>query len=93
MCISDLEMILEFTQTKTSRHLLYLKNSGILSARKLNQWSFYQIKDEAYDIVKQVLHFLIRDPVLQQDQQLFKTLFTNRELALYKLKIKPLSQL
>jgi ArsR family transcriptional regulator len=93
MCISDLEMILEFTQTKTSRHLLYLKNSGILSARKLNQWSFYQIKDEAYDIVKQVLQFLIRDPVLQQDQQLFKTLFTNRELALYKLKIKPLSQL
>ncbi len=92
MCISDLEMILEFTQTKTSRHLLYLKNSGILSSRKFNQWSFYQIKDEAYDIVKQILQFLMRDPVLQQDQQLFKTLYINRELALYKLKIKPLSQ-
>ena len=93
MCISDLERILEFTQTKTSRHLLYLKNSGIVSNRKLNQWAFYQIKDEVYDIVKQILQFLMRDPVLNQDQQLFKTLYTNRELALYKLHLKPLSHL
>jgi ArsR family transcriptional regulator, arsenate/arsenite/antimonite-responsive transcriptional repressor len=93
MCISDLEWILEFTQSKTSRHLLFFKNSGILSTRKLNQWVFYQIKDEVYDIVKQILQFLMRDPVLNQDQQLFKTLYTNRELALYKLHLKPLSQL
>ncbi len=93
MCITDLERILEFSQTKTSRHLLYLKNSGILSTRKLNQWVFYQLKDEVYDIVKQILQFLMRDPLLNQDQQIFKTLYTNRELALYKLKLKPLSQL
>jgi ArsR family transcriptional regulator, arsenate/arsenite/antimonite-responsive transcriptional repressor len=92
MCITDLERILEFTQTKTSRHLVYLKNAGILSSRKLNQWAFYQLKDEVYDIIKLILQFLIRDPVLNQDQQLFKTLYTNRDLALYKLKIKPLSQ-
>ena len=49
MCISDLERILEFTQAKTSRHLIYLKNSGILSSRKLNQWVFYQIKEEVLD--------------------------------------------
>jgi ArsR family transcriptional regulator len=92
MCITDLERILEFTQTKTSRHLVYLKNAGILSSRKLNQWAFYQLKDEVYDIIKLILQFLMRDPVLNQDQQLFKTLYTNRDLALYKLKIKPLSQ-
>ena len=28
MCITDLEQILEFTQAKTSRHLIYLKNAG-----------------------------------------------------------------
>ncbi len=92
MCITDLERILEFTQTKTSRHLVYLKNAGILSSRKLNQWVFYHLKDEVYDIIKLILQFLMRDPVLNQDQQLFKTLYTNRDLALYKLKIKPLSQ-
>jgi ArsR family transcriptional regulator len=87
MCISDLEHILEFTQTKTSRHLIYLKNSGILTTRKLNQWVFYQIKDEVFDIIKQVLQFLLRDSVFQNDQRIFQNLYTNRELALNKLKI------
>src|SRR6266705_3597662 len=70
MCITDLERILEFTQTKTSRHLIYLKNSGILTTRKLNQWVFYQIKDEVFDIVKLILQFLRRDLVFQNDQQI-----------------------
>ncbi len=90
MCISDLERILEFTQAKTSRHLIYLKNSGILSFRKHNQWVFYQIKDEVIDILKLMLDFLKRDPVLQNDLQTFQTLFTNRELALNKFQIQPL---
>jgi len=90
MCISDLERILEFTQAKTSRHLIYLKNSGILSTRKLNQWVFYQVKDEVFDILKLMLDFLKRDPVLQKDLQTFQTLFSNRELALNKFHIQPL---
>jgi ArsR family transcriptional regulator, arsenate/arsenite/antimonite-responsive transcriptional repressor len=91
MCITDLEHILEFTQTKTSRHLLYLKNSGILTSRKFNQWVFYQLKDEVFDITRQIFQFLRKDPVLQKDQQVFETLYSNRELALNKLQIKPLS--
>jgi ArsR family transcriptional regulator len=91
MCITDLERILEFTQTKTSRHLLYLKNSGILTARKINHWAFYQIKDEVFDIVKQLLQWVSRDPIMQQDQQIFKNMYSNRELSLNKLNIKPLS--
>jgi ArsR family transcriptional regulator len=92
MCITDLEQILEFTQTKTSRHLIYLKNSGILTTRKFNQWVFYQIKDEVTDIIQQIFQFLRRDPVLQRDQQLFQTMYNNRELTLNKLKIKPTGQ-
>ncbi len=90
MCISDLERILDFTQAKTSRHLLYLKNSGILSTRKLNQWAFYQAKDEVIDILKQMFEFLKRDPILQKDLQVFQNLYTNRELALNKFQIRPL---
>ncbi len=92
MCITDLEHILEFTQTKTSRHLLYLKNSGILTSRKMNQWVFYQLKDEVFDITRQIFQFLSRDVVLQKDQQVFQTLYSNRELSLNKLSLKPLSQ-
>ena len=88
MCISDLEKILDFTQAKTSRHLIYLKNSGILSHRRYNHWVFYQIKDEVAEIIKQIFQFLRRDQQLVNDQQLYQTLFTNRELAINKLKIE-----
>jgi ArsR family transcriptional regulator, arsenate/arsenite/antimonite-responsive transcriptional repressor len=88
MCISDLENILGFTQAKTSRHLIYLKNSGILSFRRYNHWVFYQVKDEVYEIVKQIFQFLNRDQQLQADQQLYETLFSNRELALNKMQIE-----
>jgi len=88
MCISDLEKILDFSQAKTSRHLIYLKNSGILSSRRYHHWVFYQIKDGVEDIIKQVFQFLRKDSQLQQDQQTYTTLFTNRELAVNKLQIQ-----
>ncbi len=88
MCISDLEKILDFTQAKTSRHLIYLKNSGILSFRRYNHWVFYQIKDEVAEIIKQIFQFLRRDQQLLQDQQVYQTLFTNRELAVNKMKME-----
>jgi ArsR family transcriptional regulator len=85
MCITDLEKILEYTQAKTSRHLIYLKNAGILSFRRHNHWVFYQVKDEVYEIIKQIFQFLRKDQQLLQDQQLYQTMFTNRELAINKL--------
>ena len=88
MCISDLEKILEFTQTKTSRHLTYLKNSGILTFRRDNHWVFYSIKDEVYEILKQIFQFLRKDQLLQKDQQLYQTLYSNRELAINKVEME-----
>lgn len=88
MCISDLETILGFTQAKTSRHLIYLKNSGILSFRRYNHWVFYQVKDEVYEIIKQVFQFLHKDQQLQSDQQVYQTLFSNRELAINKVQME-----
>lgn len=87
MCITDLEKILDFTQAKTSRHLIYLKNSGILSYKRYNHWVFYQIKDEVGDIIKQIFQFLRKDVQLQKDQQVYQTLSSNRELAASKLQI------
>ena len=88
MCITDLEKILEFTQAKTSRHLIYLKNSGILSYRRYNHWVFYQIKDEVGDIIKQIFQFLRKDTQLQKDLLVYQTMFTNRELAVNKWQIR-----
>ncbi|HYG19506.1 MAG TPA: metalloregulator ArsR/SmtB family transcription factor [Ohtaekwangia sp.] len=88
MCITDVEKILDFTQAKTSRHLIYLKNAGILSYKRYNHWVFYQIKDEVGDIIKQIFQFLRKDLQLQTDQQIYQTMFSNRELAVNKLQIQ-----
>ncbi|MBT9393466.1 metalloregulator ArsR/SmtB family transcription factor [Hymenobacter sp. NST-14] len=85
MCISDLEQILDFTQTKTSRQLAYLKNAGLVSFRRLDNWVFYFIKDEALDFLQQLLGYMERDPQLAHDQKIYQTLWSNRELAAYKL--------
>jgi ArsR family transcriptional regulator len=89
MCISDLEQILGFTQAKTSRHLIYLKNSGILSYRRHNHWVFYQVKDEVMDMLNQLFQFLRKDQQLQADQQVYNTMFSNRELAINKVQLQP----
>ena len=85
MTISDLEHILEYTQTKTSRHITYLKNSGMLTSQKLDQWVIYSIKDEVYDIISQFVVFVEKDRQLTHDLEVYSTLFTNRELAQNKI--------
>jgi ArsR family transcriptional regulator len=87
MCISDLERVLDFTQAKTSRHVIYLKNSGILSFRRYDHWVFYQIKDEVADIMKQIFQFLRKDGQLLKDQQVFETMMANRELAISRINL------
>ena len=81
LTISDLEHILDFTQTKTSRHITYLKNSNIVNARKVDQWVFYSIREEVEDIISQIFTFLNKDNVLQKDQETYEVLKSNRELA------------
>ena len=88
MCISDLEQILDFTQTKTSRHLIYLKNSGILVTRKVDQWVFYSLKEEVLEIIGQIFQFLSKDQILKNDAESFKTMYSNRELALNKFETR-----
>ncbi len=90
LTISDIEHILEFTQTKTSRHITYLKNSGMVSARKVDQWVFYNIREEVEELTNRILEFLVKDAVLQKDQQTYEVLHSNRELAKSRLQNKNL---
>lgn len=88
MCTSDLEQVLDFTQTKTSRHLTYLRNASLVTSRKIDQWAFYTIKDEAADFATQIFNYLERDAVLQKDQENYEILYSNRELAINKLQAR-----
>lgn len=85
MCTSDLEQVLDFTQTKTSRHLAYLRNAGLVTPRKLDQWVYYSLKEEASDFVQQIFTYLERDALLQKDLEHYRILYSNRELAINRM--------
>ncbi len=88
MCISDLETILEFTQTKTSRHLIYLKNTGLVVSRKVDQWAYYSIKDEVAGFVETLYKYLYKDATLRKDQKVYEKLYEENKLAVCKLNDK-----
>lgn len=85
LSISDLELILDFTQTKTSRHLIYLKNAGLLGSRRTDQWMFYYILEEYLEILQQIFKLIQKDANLTKDQETFEILKSNRELAANKI--------
>lgn len=88
LTISDLESVLDFTQTKTSRHMSYLRNSGLVNTNKKDQWIFYSIKDETYNLVSTMIEFLQKDVQFQKDLETCKIMESNRELAINKLSAK-----
>ena len=85
MCIADLELILDFTQTKTSRHLSYLKNAGVVKAKKQDQYVYYSINSAYDDFITQIFSFMEKDTILAKDLSEYKMLYSNNELAVRKL--------
>lgn len=85
LSISDFELVLGFTQTKTSRHLIYLKNAGLLGSKRVDQWVFYYILEEYIEIIQTIFKFIQKDASLKKDQQTFEILKSNRELAINKI--------
>lgn len=88
LSISDLETILDFTQTKTSRHMTFLKTAGMVNSRQQDQWVFYSLKEEGLNMVSQIFSFLEKDQVLITDLETYETLRSNRELASSKIEAK-----
>lgn len=57
LCVCDIMESLKITQTKASRHLGILRNSGLVSDRKNAQWVYYSIPEEKRLDFLQVLVF------------------------------------
>ena len=85
MCTSDMEQVLDFTQAKTSRHLSYLRHANLVATRKADQWVYYSVKDEATDFVQQILGYFEKDAQILRDLEVYKILYSNRELAICQL--------
>ena len=46
LCVCEIMGALKITQTKASRHLIYLKNAGLLDSRKDDRWVLYEIRKD-----------------------------------------------
>lgn len=62
LCVCDIESTLGFTQTKVSRHMIYLKRAGLIEDRKLGRWVLYRLSEPCnehqriiLDVVKGIL--------------------------------------
>ena len=55
LCVCEIMGALDITQTKTSRHLIYLKNAGLLEATKEDRWMLYQIREDLLPDMKEVV--------------------------------------
>ena len=58
ICVCDIESITGFTQTKTSRHLSYLRNAELVDARQQGLWMLYSIAKPKSKEHKQLLDCL-----------------------------------
>ena len=71
VCVCYFVEILQQGQPKISRHLAYLRNAGIVSARREGKWMHYSIERprtrEAADVLDATLLSFKSDPEMQAD--------------------------
>lgn len=58
LCVCDLMFVLDEPQSKVSRHLAYLKHSGITESKRVGVWMHYRLKHSSNGIYNAQLDFL-----------------------------------
>lgn len=54
LCVCDIVNSLELSQSVVSRHLAYLRNSGLVKTRREGVWIYYQLIDNC-EFISQLL--------------------------------------
>jgi ArsR family transcriptional regulator, arsenate/arsenite/antimonite-responsive transcriptional repressor len=71
LCVCDIQSTIGCTQTKVSRHLAYLKKSGLVRDRRKGLWMLYAIakpeKSEHRAILEAMTHLISRNPKVAED--------------------------
>jgi ArsR family transcriptional regulator len=72
ICVCYLVEVLKTSQPKISRHLAYLRRSGIVAARREGRWMHYRVvppsDPAAARILEEVQRRLAEDRAMQQDR-------------------------
>jgi ArsR family transcriptional regulator len=83
VCVGDFIDILGQSQPKISRHLAYLRNAGIVEARRDGKWIHYRVvwpEDSAgQTLLRAALGWLAASSELQEDRQTNGSAFTSSD--------------
>lgn len=92
LCVCDLMEVLREPQSKVSRHLAYLKHSGITESKRVGVWMHYYLKDFQSGVFKAQIDFLKEKlsemPQFQLDRQKLIELKKRGNCKAY-IKLKP----
>lgn len=66
LCVCDIVLALDLSQSVVSRHLAYMRNSGLVSARREGVWMYYQLTGNT-GFTGQILGLLQADARHQQE--------------------------
>ena len=58
LCVCDLMFVLDEPQSKVSRHLAYLKHSGLTNSKRAGVWMHYRLKEPVEEVHKAQIDFL-----------------------------------
>lgn len=76
ICVCFFAEVLGESQPKISRHLAYLRNAGIVEARREGKWMHYSIselKDEnAEKVLREVLAWLANQNEMRKDREKYR---------------------
>lgn len=69
LCVCELTYALDLIQPKISRHLAYLRETGLVVDRRQGQWIYYRIQPTLPDWAQAVLQATARGVVAQRPFQ------------------------
>lgn len=69
ICVCFFTEVLGESQPKISRHLAYLRNAGLVEARRDGKWMHYRIIEPENEVAQKVLHETLEGLKMRDDMQ------------------------
>jgi len=86
MCVCDIENVLEMTQSKISRHVIYLKNNGIVKQRKNGVWVNYSLNLNQDSLEKEIIEIIgkkmLNNEIIKADRERYYKWIENKKCSL-----------
>ncbi len=84
ICVCFFTEVLGESQPKISRHLAYLRNAGVVEARREGKWMHYSIRrpadENAANVLDEILNWLDSREELRRDRAKYETVCCSPEL-------------